>query len=163
MGIRYLGLCTDMQWHIYVCKEGESDAPEGLKKALQKTIEFGKILTGEFKEGRTGEEITKAAMEKAKVADINAVVYSHSIGTYNHSAGVRLETRPKDEAGVGSYERTYYKIPLNTVYAIEYHCSFNIPEWDNQEVKIGFEDEAALTKDGCNFLDGYIENIFVIK
>jgi Xaa-Pro aminopeptidase len=163
MGTRYLGLNTDMQWHIYVCREGESDAPEGLKKALAKTIEFGKILTGEFKEGRTGEEVTKAAMEKARAANIRPQIYSHSIGTYNHSAGLRLETRPKDEAGVGSYERTYYPILLNTVYAIEYHCSFNIPEWDNQEVAIGFEDEAAFTKAGCNFLDGYQEQLFLIK
>jgi len=163
MGTRYLGLCTDMQWHIYVCKEGQSDAPEGLKRGLQDTIKFAKILTGEFKEGRTGEEITKAALEKAKAADINSVVYSHSIGTYVHSAGVRLETRPKEEAGVGSYERTYYKIPLNTVYAIEFHCLSNIPEWDDKEIQIGFEDEAALTKDGCNFVDGYIENYFFIK
>jgi Xaa-Pro aminopeptidase len=163
MGARYLGLNTDMQWHIYVCREGESDTPEGLKKALEKTIEFGKILTGEFREGRTGEEITKAAMAKAKAAGIKPTAYSHSIGTYNHSAGVRLETRPKEDAGVGSYERTYYKIPLNTVYAIEFQCLFNIPEWDNKEVQIGFEDEAALTKDGCKFLDGYIDKFLLIK
>ena len=163
MGTKYLGLCSDMQWHIYMCKEGESDAPEGLKKGLADTIKFAKILTGEFKEGRTGDEITKAAMAKAKIASINSVVYSHSIGTYVHSAGVRLETRPKAEAGVGSYERTYYKIPLNTVYAIEFHCLTNIPEWDDKEVQMGFEDEAALTKDGCNFLDGYQKEFFLIK
>lgn len=148
----------------YLCLQRKREGcTEGLKKGLEKTIEFGKILTGEFKEGRTGDEITKAAMEKARAADINSVVYSHSIGTYNHSAGVRLETRPIFEAGVGSYERTYYKILLNTVYAIEFHCSFNIPEWDNQEVKIGFEDEAALTKEGCNFLDGHQTGFLLIK
>ena len=130
---------------------------------MAKTIDFGKILTGEFKEGSTGQEVTKAAIEKAKAAGIKSLVYCHSIGTYNHSAGVRLETRPKDEAGVGSYERTYYPILLNTVYAIEYHCSFNIPEWDNQEVQIGFEDEAAFTKAGCNFLDGYQTDFLLIK
>ncbi|MBA7619647.1 hypothetical protein ES703_26986 [subsurface metagenome] len=163
MGTRYLGLCSDMQWHIYVCREGESDAPEGLKKGLQKTIELSKILTGEFKEGRTGDEITKAAMKKAKAADINSLVYTHSIGNYVHSAGVRLDTRPLDEVAVENRKRTHYQIPLNTVYAIEFHCLFNIPEWDDKEVEIGFEDEAALTKDGCNFLDGYQEDFFLIK
>ena len=163
MGTRYLGLCTDMQWHIYVCKEGESDAPDGLKKGLQDTIKFAKILTGEFKKGRTGDEITKAAMAKAKVAGIRPQVYTHSIANYVHSAGVRLDTRPLDEVAVENRERTRYAIPLNTVYAIEFQCFCNIPEWDNKEVQIGFEDEAALTKDGCNFLDSYQEEFFLIK
>ncbi len=163
MGTKYLGLCTDMQWHIYVCREAESDAPEGLKKGLQESIKFAKILTGEFRQGRTGEKITKAAMEKAKAADIRPQVYTHSIASYVHSAGVRLDTRPLDEVAVENRERTHYAIPLNTVYAIEFHCFCIIPEWDNKEVQIGFEDEAALTKDGCNFLDGYQEEFFLIK
>jgi len=163
MGTRYLGFCTYMQWHIYVCRKGESDAPEGLKKGLQDTIKFAKILTGEFKEGRTGDEIGKAAMEKAKAAGIRPQIYTHSIANYVHSAGVRLDTRPLDEVAVENRERTHYAIPLNTVYAIEFHCLSNIPEWDNKEVQIGFEDEAALTKDGCNFLDGYQEEFFLIK
>lgn len=163
MGTRYLGLCTDMQWHIYACRESEIDAPEGLKKGLQESIQFAKILTSEFKEGRTGEEITKAAMKKAKAASIRPQVYTHSIGNYVHSAGVRLDTRPLDQVAVENRERTHYAIPLNTVYAIEFQCFCNIPEWDNKEVQIGFEDEAALTKDGCKFVDGYIENFFLIK
>lgn len=162
-GIKYLGLWTDMQWHIYVCREGEDDAPEGLKKAFQGTLEFGKILTAEFKEGRTGDEIAKAATEKAKAAGINSMIYTHSLGTYGHSAGVRLDTRPLHEVAEGNRERTHYPVPLNTVYAIEYCCFYNIPEWDNQEVRVSFEDEAAFTKDGCNFLDGHQENFFLIK
>lgn len=163
LGIKYLGLCSDMQWHIYVCRKKESDAPEGLKYGLQETIKFGKILTGEFKAGRTGDEIAKAATEKGKAAGINSQIYTHSIGSYGHSAGTRLDTRPLEDVAVDNRQRTHYAIPLNSVYAIEYCCFFNIPEWDNQEVEIDFEDEAALTKDGCNFLDGYQEEFFLIK
>jgi hypothetical protein len=152
-----------MQWHIYVCRENETEAPEGLKKALQVTLEFGKILTGEFKEGRTGDEIAKAATKKAETAGINSQIYSHSIGNYGHSAGTRLDTRPLDQVAEENRDRTLYPIPLNTVYAIEYCCFFNVPEWDNQQVKISFEDDAALTKDGCNFLDGHQEEFFLIK
>lgn len=163
LGIKYLGLCTDTQWHIYVCRENEDDAPQGLKKAFQGTLEFGKILTAEFKQGRTGDEIAKAATKKAKAAGINSMIYTHSIGTYGHSAGTRLDTRPLDQVADKNRERTHYPIPLNTVYAIEYCCFFGIPEWDNQEVRVSFEDEAALTKDGCNFLDGHQEDFFLIK
>ncbi len=163
LGVKYLGLCTDMQWHIYICRKNETDAPEGLKKALQTTLEFGKILTREFKEGRTGNEIAKAATKKAEAAGINSQIYSHSIGNYGHSAGTRLDTRPLDQVAEENRDRTLYPIPLNTVYAIEYCCFFNILEWDNQQVKVSFEDEAALTKDGCNFLDGHQEEFFLIK
>lgn len=162
-GIKYLGLCTDMQWHIYVCRENENDAPESLKKALQRTLEFGKILTAEFKEGRTGNEIAKTAAEKAKAAGINSKIYSHSLGPYGHSAGTRLDNRPPDEVAEENPQRTHYPILLNTVYAIEYGCFFDIPEWDNKEVKISFEDDAAFTKDGCNFLDGHQKTFFLIK
>ena len=162
-GIKYLGLCTDMQWHIYVCRENETDAPEGLKKALEGTLKFSEILTDEFKEGRTGDEIAKAATQKGQAAGINSMIYSHSLGNYGHSVGTRLDTRPVEQAAEENRDRTKYPVLLNTVYAIEYCCFYDIPEWDNQEVRISFEDDAALTKDGCNFLDGHQEKFFLIK
>jgi len=75
----------------------------------------------------------------------------------------RLDNRPPDEVAEENPQRTHYPILLNTVYAIEYGCFFDIPEWDNKEVKISFEDDAAFTKDGCNFLDGHQEKFFLIK
>ncbi len=39
----------------------------------------------------------------------------------------------------------------------------SIPEWDNQQVRISFEDDATLTKDGCHFLDGHQEEFFLIR
>ncbi len=162
-GIKYLGLCTDSQFHLYVCREGETDAPLSLRNGLKTTNEFGQTILGEFKDGRNGDEITKAAMEKAKQQGINASIYSHSIGTYGHSAGLRLETRPRESAGVGSYERTFYPVKIDTVYALEFHCSFNIPEWDNQLVQIAFEDNAAYAKDGAKLIDGCQEKFLLIK
>ena len=162
-GIKYLGLCTDMQWHIYVCRENEDDAPDGLKNALQGTLKFGEILTGEFKEGLTGDEIARSATQKAEAAGINSMIYTHSLGNFGHSAGIRLDTRPLDQVAEENRDRTHYPVLLNTVYAIEYCCFYNIPEWNNQQVRISFEDDAALTKDGCNFLDGHQEEFFLIK
>jgi Xaa-Pro aminopeptidase len=162
-GIKYLGLCTDMQWYIYICRENETDAPEGLKKALDGTLKFGEILTGEFKESLTGDEIAKAATQKAQAAGINSMIYSHSLGNFGHSAGTRLDTRPVEQAAEENRDRTHYPVLLNTVYAIEYCCFYDIPEWNNEEVRISFEDDAALTKEGCTFLDGHQEQFFLIK
>lgn len=62
MGIQYLGLCTDMQWQAYVCRIGEKDAPEGLKKALDRANRVGEIFMNEFRFGRSGQEITDSAI-----------------------------------------------------------------------------------------------------
>jgi len=148
----------------FICLQGRGDrCTAELKNGLKATNEFGQTILGEFKAGRNGDEITKAAMEKAKQLGVNASIYTHSIGTYGHSAGLRLETRPKESAGVGSYERTFYPLKLNTAYSLEFHCTFNIPEWDNQSVQIAFEDNVAYTKDGAKLIDGCQQKFLLIK
>jgi hypothetical protein len=53
-GIVYLNLCTDTQQQAYVLKEGETDAPSGLKNALALGNRLQDIHMEEMKPGRTG-------------------------------------------------------------------------------------------------------------
>lgn len=62
LGIKYLGLCTDMQWHAYVLREGESDAPQGLKNALRRAVAAAEVFMAEFLPGRTGYEIVTSTI-----------------------------------------------------------------------------------------------------
>jgi hypothetical protein len=57
IGITYLRLNTDTQEHAYVLREGEKDAPKGLKEALKLGNQLQDVFIGEFKEGKTGNEI----------------------------------------------------------------------------------------------------------
>ena len=163
MGIVYLGLCTDMQLQAYVCRIGEEDAPEDLKKALQRTIRVGEILMNEFKAGRSGNDIVNSAMEKATTEGLHPLIYSHPLGIHGHGAGPPMDARPPGRVPEGNEARGRYPLYPNTCYAIEYSCTSSAPEWDNQDVRIGFEESGVFTKDGCQFLDGSQKKFFLIK
>jgi len=163
VGIRYLGLCTDMQLQAYVCRIGEDDAPEGLKKALQRTLRVGEVFMDEFKTGRSGNSIVIAAMEKGTAEGLRPLIYSHPLGFHGHGAGPPMDARPPGHVPEGNEERGEYPLFPDTCYAIEYSCTSSVPEWDNQDVRIGFEESAVYTKDGCRFLDGHQKSFFLIK
>jgi Xaa-Pro aminopeptidase len=163
VGIVYLGLCTDMQWQAYVCRIGEEDAPEGLKNALQRTIRLGEVFRGEFKEGRSGNAIVAAAMEKGEAADLKPSIYSHPVGFHGHAAGPPMDARPYRSRPEGNDLRGQYPLHYNTVYAIEYSCTSTVPEWGDQVVRIGFEETGVFTKEGCKYIDGHQQKFFLIK
>jgi len=163
VGIVYLGLCTDMQWQAYVCKTGEVDAPEGLKEALRRTNRLGDIFRNEFKAGRSGNDIVWSAMRKAEAEGLRPLIYSHPVGFHGHAAGPPMDARPPERAPEGIEARGKYPLYPNTIYAIEYSCTSSIPEWDNQDVRIGFEETGVFTKEGCKFIDGHQIKFYLIK
>jgi methionine aminopeptidase len=163
VGIVYLGLCTDMQWQAYVCKIGETDAPQGLKNALANANKLAAIFMNEFKLGRSGNAIVKSAMSKGQEAGLRPLIYSHPIGFHGHGAGPPMEARPVDQAPEGFQIRGEYPLYADTVYAIEFSVFANIREWNGQEVRIGFEENGVFTDSGCHFVDGHQKKFFLIR
>lgn len=163
IGIRYLGLCTDMQWQAYVCKIGENDAPEGLKKALRRANRVAEILMAEFKEGRSGRDIAMAALKRAEGEGLRSMIYSHPVGIHGHAAGCYIDTRLAERTDERNPLRWDYPLYPNTVYAIELSSTTKIPEWGGQDVRIGFEETAVFTEKGCRFLDGHQIKFLLIK
>jgi hypothetical protein len=160
MGITYLRLNTDTQQHAYVLKEGEVDAPQGLKDALAQGNKLQDILLSEFREGRTGNEVLVAALAKAKSEGLKPSIYTHPLGYHGHAAGptIGLWDQQNGVPGAGDYPLFY-----DTVYSIELNAKANAPEWDNQEVTIALEQDAAFTKKGMYFLDERQTKFFLIK
>jgi len=160
IGITYLRLNTDTQEHAYVLREGESDAPRGLKEALKLGNRLQDILIGEFKEGRTGNEILAAALKKAKEVGLKASIYSHPLGFHGHAAGptIGLWDNQVNVPGKGDY-RLYY----NTCYAIELNIRTNLAEWGGQEIRIALEQDGAFTRKGVYFIDGRQTKLHIIK
>ena len=93
VGIRYLGLCTDMQLQAYVCRIGETDAPAGLKSALERADRLADIFMGEFKTGRTGNEIVSSAVRLGEAEGLKPLIYAHPIGFHGHGAGCTPDSR----------------------------------------------------------------------
>ncbi|HEB35419.1 hypothetical protein LCGC14_1405250 [marine sediment metagenome] len=160
IGITYLRLNTDTQEHAYVLREGESDAPRGLKEALKLGNRLQDILIGEFKEGRTGNEILAAALKKAKEAGLKASIYSHPLGFHGHAAGptIGLWDNQVNVPGKGDYRLNY-----DTCYAIELNIKTNLEEWGGQEVRIALEQDGTFTRKGVYFIDGRQTKLHIIK
>jgi len=145
-GLNYMGLSTDWQKMGYVLREGEKDAPEGLKKALTNTNKLQDALFSHIKPGARGFEVYDATMADMKNLGIEAMIYSHSVGNQGHALGASVDfRRPTSGAPLepAFREGSYTSIELNT--------STPVPEWNGQKVTMMMEDDAYLTKDGMKW------------
>jgi Xaa-Pro aminopeptidase len=161
IGIVYLGLCTDTQENAYVCKIGEVDAPEGLKEALRRGNRLQDIVMAEHRAGRTGNEVLKSSLEKAKAEGLDPSVYCHPLGIHGHAAGFVVGLWNRQD---GVPLRGDYPLYYDTCYAIEMNNSYKVPEWDGQTVRIGLEEGGVFTEqEGCQFIDGRQTKLYIIK
>jgi len=160
VGITYLRLNTDTQEHAYVLRPGEKDAPEGLKKALAVGNRLQDILIGEFKEGRTGNEILLQALRKARAEGIEASIYSHPLGFHGHAAGPTIGLWDHQEGVPGTGDYPLYR---DTCYSIELNVRVAVPEWGGQKVRIALEQDAVFTADGVIFLDDRQTSFHLIR
>lgn len=157
-GITYLRLNTDTQQHAYVLKPGETEAPEYLKKAFQNGNRLQDIFTGNFKEGRTGNEVLKMSREQSIAEGIKPSIYTHPIGYHGHAAGTTLGMW--DSQG-GVPVTGDYPLHLNTAYSIELNAATYIKEWD-KEIRIMLEEEAFFDENGVNYIDGRQKELLLI-
>jgi Xaa-Pro aminopeptidase len=157
-GINYLGLSTDWQKMAYILKPGESDAPEGLKRALANTNRLQDALFKHIRAGAFGHEVYDATMADMKRAGIEAMIYSHSVGNQGHALGAGVDfRRPASGAPAepAFREGSYTSIELNT--------STSVPEWGGQKVTIMMEDDAYLTPQGMRWFRPRQTSFYLIR
>jgi len=157
-GITYLGLNTDTQQHAYVLKSNESDAPEGLHQALATGNRLQDILTENFKTGRSGNEILKAAREQAISEDIRPSIYTHPIGFHGHAAGPTIGLWDQQEGVPGKGD---YPLYPNTAYSIELNATVNVPEWE-KDIRIMLEEDAFFDGEEVRYIDGRQTELWLI-
>jgi Xaa-Pro aminopeptidase len=58
----------------YVARDGERDAPTGLKKAQAATNRLQELLLSEMRPGRPGHEVHAAAMARARAEGLEAMI-----------------------------------------------------------------------------------------
>ena len=144
-GITALGLNTDTQHMGYVLREGETDAPAGLKHALSVSNRLQDILLSHMKPGRTGNEVLTAALDQMRAQRIDGSIYTHPIGDHGHAAGPLIGLWDRQDGVPGRGD-----LPLlpNMWHSIELQATTPVPEWDNQPVRMAQEEEAEMTADG---------------
>ncbi|WP_138431675.1 M24 family metallopeptidase [Fodinibius saliphilus] len=157
-GITYLGLNTDTQQHAYVLKAGETEAPQGLKEALAEGNKLQNILTGNFKSGRTGNEILAISRKQAKEQGITPSIYTHPIGYHGHGAGPTIGLWDQQEGVAGKGD---YPLYPNTAYSIELNATVDIPEWD-KSIRIMLEEDAFYNGSSVRYIDGRQTELMLI-
>jgi Xaa-Pro aminopeptidase len=151
IGVTYAGLTSDVQQLAYVLKDGETDAPAGLRAALAHGNRLQEIFMEHFRAGRTGNDVLKAVLAQARFEGFTPKVYSHPLGFHGHAAGSRIGLPDMQDGVPGMGD-----LPLidDTVWAVELGVSVAIPEWGGERLQVALEEDAVFTRAGGRFLDG---------
>ena len=158
--IRYLRLTTDTKEWAYVLREGETDVPDGFKKIMADGNRLQDIYIGEFVQGRTGNEILRAALARARTEGLsNPVIYSHSCGLLLHEPGPLIGHPFEQEQCIGRGE-----VPLNndSSFVAELSVEGVVPEWGGQTIRFTPEEQILFTREGVKFIDGRQTSFYLI-
>jgi len=157
-GITYLRLNTDTQQHAYVLRAGETEAPVYLRNAFAKGNTLQDYLTGNFKEGKTGNQILADARKQALDNGITPSIYTHPIGFHGHASGTTIGMW--DMQGGVPFTGDL-PLHLNTAYSIELNCSVSVPEW-KKDVRIQLEEDGFFDASGFRYIDGRQRELMLI-
>lgn len=158
IGITYLRLNTDIQEHAYMLQPGETAVPVALQEAFKKANRLQDILTGQFKEGRTGNQILADALAQAKKEGIDPSIYTHPIGFNGHAAGPTIGMWDQQNGVPGSGD---FPMHLNTAYSIELNAGSVIPEW-KKTIRMMLEEDGYFDANGLRFINERQREIYMI-
>lgn len=145
VGITALGLNTDTQHNGYVLRDGESEPPAGIRKALANSNRLQDILFEETRPGRSGNDVLRATLAKLKAEGIMGTMYSHPIGKHGHGAGPLIGLWDYQEGVPGRGDAPV--IP-NMWFSSELQTTSPVPEWGGQPVRIAQEEDFIVGADG---------------
>ncbi len=152
VGMKYLRLITDNQEWAYVLRPGEANAPQGIKEIMKNGNWLQDIFMGEFIQGRTGNQILRAALKKARDCGLNNPrIYSHSCGLLLHEPGPLMGHPFEQDNYPGRGD-----VPLNydSTFVAELSVDGVVPEWGNQTIRMSMEEQIMFTRNGAQFIDG---------
>jgi len=147
VGLRYLRVNTDHQQTAYVLREGELDAPDGLRQLMAACTRLQDIFMAEFKHGLTGNQLLANILARARNEGIpNPKVYSHSLGLFLHEPGPLIGLPWEQRCCIG---RGDVPLDYNYAFTMELSVAGPVAEWGGQEVHLGQEEDVRFTQEGC--------------
>jgi Xaa-Pro dipeptidase len=158
-GLTYMGLNSDWQKMLYVLREGETDAPEGLQKALANTNAVQDAVIRASRPDKPAGDVYEEAMAELKSKGITAQVYSHPLGNQGHGLGASIDFRSakRDPKEPGKLLR------LGSYLALELNSQTEVPEWGGQKVTMMGEDPVYLTGAGWKFFRPRQEKLYLVN
>ena len=144
-GVTALGLNTDTQHMGYVLREGETEVPAGIKRALAQSNRLQDFNVEALRPGRTGNEVLQATLARMKAEGIDGTVYSHPIGLHGHGAGALIGLWDYQEGVPG---RGDHRLIPGMWYSIELQATTPVPEWGGQPVRSAQEEDVIIDAAG---------------
>jgi len=148
-GISYLRLKTDTQQNAYILREDESDVPDYMQQALREGNRLQDILTSNFANGRSGNEILRMSLEQAKEEGLDPIIYTHPIGLHGHAAGTTIGMWDQQKGVPGSGDRL---MQPNTAYSIELNAQVDVPEWGSEPLPMKLEEDGFWNGESFNYI-----------
>lgn len=158
VGITYLRLHTDIQQHAYVLRPGETAVPESIQKAMATACRLQDLLTAQFRNGATGNQMLAGALKEAKAAGIRPTIYTHPLGLHGHAAGPTIGLWDQQGGVPGSGD---YPLYPNTAYSIELNAATYIPEW-KKDVRIMLEEDGFWDGKTFRYISGRQKEMYTI-
>ena len=159
-GVSYMGFDTDWQKMAYVLKPGETEVPAGLRQAMANTNTLqDALMLRHARPGLTGGAVFRATMAEMKERGIEAMVYSHPIGTQGHGLGAGIDFRAANRSDTTALNS---RLRLGSYISIELNTGTPVPEWGGKKLFVMMEDDAYLTPEGFRFFRPRQEQFYLI-
>lgn len=169
-GVGLMNFYTDMKRIAYVLRQGETEAPEGLRHAFKRALEARQVVRAAIQVGvtaREAEEAIYAALEQAGFRRIgfnqptddpdstDVVIGCHSVGNSGHGIGPSIAFfNPK---------RLTFEIKPSNLFSIELFAYTAAPEWGGKKVRIALEDDAIVTHRGVEWLYPANQQLLIVR
>jgi Xaa-Pro aminopeptidase len=170
-GICWLNFCPDIKRIAYVLREGEGEAPAGIRHAFDRAVEVREVIRRTIRTGVTAGEMwhelnrTVDAMDGFRIMEefnrpyggttTDVIIGSHSVGNLGHGVGPSI-------AFFNPVRMTYEIRPTN-LFSIEFFAYTPVPEWDGAKLRIPFEDNAIVTERGLEWMYPVKRRVLLIR
>ena len=144
-GITAMRLNTDTQHMGYVLREGERDAPAGIKRALLNANRLQDLLMQRMKPGKSGNQVLAETLAAMRAEGIDGSIYTHPIGDHGHGAGPLIGLWDRQQGVPGRGDTLL--LP-GSWFSIELAATTPVPEWNNEKLWVGQEEDAVLDEQG---------------
>ena len=155
-----MGLVTDQQHVAYVLRPDETEPPAGLRELFRQSVVVADIYAEELKPGAIGMDVKTTIENRASDLGIESSIYGHTQGNWVHGAGARTVFDWPDRYGDFARE----PVRASEFWSIEFSVTGEVPEWNNQAVRIPREEDAVALEDGpARFLSGPQKEFWLIR
>ena len=154
----------------YVLRDGETEAPVGIRHAFERARQVRDIMKATIKPAPTAAAALDATWAAIEAAGFNRIEFNqpsadpaltdvvlgpHSVGNWGHGFGPSL--------AFFNPTRMTYELRPSTLISIELFAYTANPEWGGAKVRIPLEDDAVVTERGVEWLYPANSKILLVR